>query len=103
MKNIVTMKMISSEEVICEFIREEENFYVVYRPWGIAPDPATGNLAMYPWTISTIRMTDNEYKVNKNCVMMMAEPVEDIKTSYIEKTSGLTIAANPVDKRIICG
>ena len=103
MKNVVTMKMTSAEEVICEYIRTEDEFYIVRRPYGIAPDPTTGQLAMYPWTISTVRMTDNEYKVNKNCVMMMAEPVEDIVTSYIERTSGLTIAANPIDKQIICG
>lgn len=103
MKNIVTMKMVSSEEVICEFINQNDEFYVVRRPFGIAPDPTTGQLAMYPWTISTIRMTDDEYNINKNCVMMMAVPVESIKNSYIEKTSGLTIAANPVDKQIICG
>lgn len=103
MKDVRVIRFTSGEEIICEILKETENSVFIKNPFGIAPDPSTGRIAVFPWSIVSIKPSDDVFRIfNHAMVMTPAAPPVEIVNSYIERTSGLSVPSEE-DKRLILG
>lgn len=93
MSDVRMMKLVSSEEIICDLVREEDDGYVVKNPFCIAPTLSTsaGKVSVYPWSLATMQFNDKEYKISKQFVMLFAEAPESLAASYIGQMTGLSV------------
>ena len=103
MKDVRIVRFTSGEELICEIVNETESSVFIKNPYGIAPDPATGRIAVFPWSIVSIKPSDTVFEIYKHSIVMSpAIPPAEIVNSYIERTSGISIPSEE-DKHLILG
>ena len=103
MKDVRIVRFTSGEEIICEFVKDSEQSIFVKNPFGIAPDPSTGRIAVFPWSIVSIKPTDTEFEIYKTSIVMVpVAPPQEIIDSYTERTSGISIPSEE-DKHLILG
>lgn len=93
MANVKIMKLVSSEEVICDLVKEEDGAYIVKNPFCIAPalSPTAGKVSVFPWSVATAVESDREYSIGKQFVMLFADAPESLAASFIEQTTGLSV------------
>lgn len=94
--NVKMIKLITSEEIICDIVRIEETKIVVRNPFAVAPnlDSPNGNpraLSVFPWSLAVLDISDKEYEISSHAVVMIADPPKQICESYLAKASGLSI------------
>lgn len=90
MNEIKILKLITGEDIICKLVDENENYIKVIRPMGISPSPTGTGLAIFPWSVASLRPKDDEiFDISKNSVIMMHDALEEIATSYKNQTSKL--------------
>lgn len=97
MADVKMMKLVSSEEIIVDFVCEEEDAYVVRNPFCVAPSlsPSAGKVSVFPWSIATAIPDDTEYRIGKRFVMLIADAPESLAASFIGQTTGLTVPPSP--------
>lgn len=92
MADVRVMKLVSSEEIILDFVREEDDCYVIKNPFCIAPSlTPNSKVSVFPWSIATSVPNDNEYRIGKQFVMLLAQAPEGLASSFIGQTTGLTV------------
>lgn len=93
MANVKMMKLVSSEEIICDFVKEEDDAYIVKNPFCIAPSlsPSAGKVSVFPWSLATAVQSEKEYSIGKQFVMLFADAPESLAASFIEQTTGLAV------------
>lgn len=92
MADVRVMKLVSSEEIIADFVREEDDCYVIRNPFCIAPSlTPNSKVSVFPWSIATAIPNDTEHKLGKQFVMLMAKAPDSLATSFIGQTTGLTV------------
>ena len=93
MANVKMMKLVSSEEIICDFVEEKDDCYVVKNPFCVAPtlSPSAGKVSVFPWSLATMTFSENEYSIGKQFVMLFADAPESLAASYIGQTTGLSV------------
>lgn len=104
MNEIKIVKLLTSEEMICQFVDMDDKVIRVMKPMGIAPAPAGDGLAVFPWSVSALRPQDDEvFEVNRNCIVMIHDAPSEIATSYRNQTSKLYVAPTVDEKSLILG
>lgn len=86
--DIVTIKLLTGEEIIAQYEADEENYLQVTRASIVAPNPE-GGLGLVPWMMSS---APESIKLNKDTIVTYAPTVEGIATKFIEATTNIAIA-----------
>ena len=104
MEEIKIVKLSTSEEIICFLVEETEYVIRVKKPMGIGPSPEAGGLLIYPWSVSSVRPSDDEvFEINRNCVVMVHNAPTEVATTYRNKTSRLYVAPTVEEGSLILG
>jgi hypothetical protein len=85
--SIVTLKLISGEEVIARYESESESALAVSKP-SVLTSNGTG-LGIMPWMISS---STGEVSLNKSTIITFTQTDEQIAKSYMEATSSIKLA-----------
>jgi hypothetical protein len=93
MADVKIMKLVSSEEIICDLVEEKEDCYVVKNPFCIAPtlSSSAGKVSVFPWSLATMQFSETEYSIGKQFVMLFADAPESLAASYIGQVTGLSV------------
>ena len=93
MADVKIMKLVSSEEIICDLVEEKEDCYVVKNPFCIAPtlSSSAGKVSVFPWSLATMQFSETEYPIRKQFVMLFADAPESLAASYIGQATGLSV------------
>ena len=94
---IYSLKLNSSEEVVAKVIDVFADYVVISEPIACVITPQ--GLQLMPAMFSS--NMDKNIQLNKNSIAMAAETRDDIRSKYIEATTGLVTA--PAAKQIITG
>lgn len=104
MDEIKIVKLSTSEEIVCFFVDMDENFVRVKKPMGIAPSPTGDGLAVFPWSVCSLRPDDDEiFEINRHSVIMIHDAPSQIASSYRTQTSKLYVAPSVDEKSLILG
>lgn len=90
---IYTFKLNSGEELIAKVVETTDYYLVVSEPVSIGPSPQ-GGLGLVP-SLFTYNNRKN-VRLNTSSLALVAETDENIKTKYIEATTGLQVPGKKV-------
>lgn len=93
---IYTFKLNSGEELVAKILGVNDGYYTISEPVSIGPSPG-GGLGLVP-SMFTYNNRGN-VRLNTNSLALVAETDENVKTKYIEATTGLKVP----DKKVILG
>ena len=93
---IYTFKLNSGEELVAKVIAIGDTMLTVAEPVSIGPSPQ-GGLGLVP-SMFTYNNREN-VRLNTNSIALTAETDENVKSKYIEATTGLQVPA----KKMILG
>lgn len=93
---IYTFKLNSGEELIAKVVDVRETHLVITEPVSIGPNP-NGGLGLVP-SMFTYNSREN-VRLNTNSLALVAETDDNVKTKYIEATTGLQVPG----KKVILG
>ena len=85
--DIVTIKLLTGEEIIAQYEADEENYLQVTRASIVAPNPE-GGLGLVPWMMSS---APERITINKSTVVTYAPTVEQIADKFTEATSSIQV------------
>lgn len=85
---IVTLKIVTGEELIGKLTEIGDDYYMIHRPLVLVMSPQ--GLGLQQWTFTA--NVDKAFKINKDKIIMIAETVKDMSNQYIEGTTGLKLA-----------
>jgi len=94
--SIYTFKLNSGEELIAKVLEIHDSHLVISEPVSIGPGPQ-GGLGLVP-SMFTYNNRGN-VRLNTNSLALVAETDENVKTKYIEATTGLQVPG----KKVILG
>jgi len=93
---INTIKLTSGEEIVAKIMKIEDGVLVLRHPVSIAPGPQ--NMQLVP-SMFTAEL-DKDVIMYGSAIAMIAPTRDDIKTSYIKATTGISV---PPEKKILVG
>lgn len=85
---VVTLKLITSEELIGKLVEETDSHYVVERPLTLVMSQK--GLGLQPW-LFTVDM-EKSIKFPKDKVVVIAPTIKEMSDNYIQGTSGIALA-----------
>lgn len=88
-----TFKLNSGEELVAKVTEIQDNYLVISEPVSIGPSPQ-GGLGLVP-SMFTYNTRGN-VRLNTNSIALTAETDENVKTKYIEATTGLQVPGKKV-------
>jgi hypothetical protein len=83
--DIISLKLISGEEVIGKLVKEEMTSITIARPLSIAMTPKGPGLAPIMFTVSP----EAEYTINKSVIVFQGATVKEIGEQYTFQTTGI--------------
>lgn len=92
---IYTFKLATGEELVAKVIHIADDAIEVNQPISTMISPQ--GLQMMPTLFSSNQ--DKNVQINTRALVMVADPREDVRNSYIQATTGIA----PVTKKIITG
>lgn len=84
--NIKILKLKNSEELLCEFVKENDDSYTVKNPCQLIPSGEQG-LALVPWIPFADFNREEGVNINKDVVIISVDVIEEISSQY-EKQFG---------------
>jgi hypothetical protein len=91
---IITLKLLSGEEVIAKLVETKETSYILAKPVILAPSPnQPGGIVAAPFTISVDK--DASVEILKSAVMALSKTTKSFAAQYTEITTGLKIPGGP--------
>jgi hypothetical protein len=93
---ILIFKLASGEELIAKIVEVTDGMFILKQPVSMAPTQQ--GLQMMPSMFSG--NLDKEVVLYGTAIAMIADAKEDIKTKYIEVTTGVVV---PPEKKILIG
>jgi hypothetical protein len=90
---IYTFKLNSGEELIAKIVEVTETYLVLTEPVSIGPSPQ-GGLGLVP-SLFTYNNREN-VRLNTSSLALVAQTDDNVKTKYIEATTGLQVPAKKV-------
>jgi hypothetical protein len=84
--DVVSLKLINSDELIAEFESETETSIKIRRP--LALTMAQGGLGMMPWMLLG---SDEFITLSKNHVMAISASKKDAASQYTQGTTGIAV------------
>ena len=89
--DVITIKNILGEEIICKYETEDQDNYVISEPFLMAM--AQQGPMLVPVVMTAVEIKETPFK--KDHAMWVVESQEDVKNMYIQKTTGIVpVAAN---------
>lgn len=85
---IVTLKIVTGEELIGKLTEIGDDYYMIHRPLVLVMSQQ--GLGLQQWTFTA--NVDKAFKINKDKIIMIAETVKEMSNQYIEGTTGLKVA-----------
>ena len=92
---IYTFKLVTGEELVAKVTQHTNSTLEVEQPISTVISPQ--GLQMMPSLFSAD--TSKKVQINTNTLVMVAQPRDDVRNSYIQATTGIA----PVTKQIITG
>ena len=86
--DIISLKLLTGEEIIAQFQEETESTIDVTRASIVAANPQ-GGLGLVPWMMSS---APDKISINKSTVVTFSKTVEAIADKFIEATTNISIA-----------
>jgi len=99
--DVVTLKLVSGEEVIGYYVSEDMGGVTLRKP--VVPVPtAEGNMALAPYIMSSnyLREADGQVIFNKQTVITVLATDEQFKNAFTQQVSGLDLAPGTASKLI---
>lgn len=93
---IYTFKLNSGEELVAKVVELHDAYIVISEPVSIGPSP-NGGLGLVP-SMFTYNNREN-VRLNTSSIALVAATDENVKTKYIEATTGLQVP----NKKVILG
>jgi hypothetical protein len=90
---IYTFKLNSGEELVAKVIATTEVYLTISEPVSIGPSPQ-GGLGLVP-SMFTYNNREN-VRLNTSSLALVAETDDNVKTKYIEATTGLQVPGKKV-------
>lgn len=90
--DIVTLKLISGEEIIGKFINETTNEITLEKPLMLAMSQKGIGMAPVLMTVNP----DTKLKFTKSCIIVMAHSDDEIGKQYTYQTTGIQPVTNIV-------
>ena len=85
--DVVTVKLITGEEILGNFEGEDDDGLHISRASVVAANPE-GGLGLVPWMMSS---APDKISINKNTVVTFSPTVEQIADKFTEATSNIQI------------
>jgi hypothetical protein len=85
---VVTLKIVTGEELIGKLTEINEDYYMIHRPLVLVMSQQ--GLGLQQWTFTA--NTDKSFKISKDKVIMIADTVKEMSTQYLSGTTGITLA-----------
>lgn len=102
MGDIVVIKLISSEEIICKLLELTENYVKISKPITLNftgnPISKEGGLIPLPWSLSIEENANIELK--KDCIMFISKPRKEIQSMYLQITSNIVLPREGILKDV---
>lgn len=86
--DIITLKLLTGEEVIAQFQEEDDSTMKVSKASIVAANPQ-GGLGLVPWMMSSM---PDKIVINKDTVVTYSQTAEAIADKFIEATTNITLA-----------
>jgi hypothetical protein len=93
---IYTFKLNSGEELVAKVVEIKDTHLTIGEPVSIGPSP-NGGLGLVP-SMFTYNNREN-VRLNTSSIALVAETDENVKTKYIEATTGLQVP----NKKVLIG
>lgn len=90
--SIVSFKLSSGEELVCKFVKENQDTFTVSKPLMLAMTQQGMGMAPYMMTVDP----DNSFDIRKTSVTSHALTIKSLADQYITQTSGIEIAKTMV-------
>lgn len=85
---IVTLKIVTGEELIGKLTEIGDDYYMIHRPLVLVMSQQ--GLGLQQWTFTA--NVDKAFKISKDKIIMIAETVKEMSSQYIEGTTGIKLA-----------
>jgi hypothetical protein len=83
--DIFTIKLANGDELVAKLISETEDAYIVTNPAAVVPTQSGVRLVPALFTVEA----GKEVPISKNHIMMTGPTLDELKSHYIEKTTGI--------------
>jgi hypothetical protein len=87
--DVISMKLTTSEELICSYEDDDSDTYTVDRPFMVAMSQQ--GIMLMPWLQAVDVQSSKSVKINKNHIIAIAEPVASIAKEYSSQMSGIKL------------
>ena len=87
--DVVSVKLTTSEEIIGSFEDEDNDHYMIDRPFMVGITQQ--GIALMPWLQAVDMKSNKSVKISKKHIVAIAEPVESIAKEYSSQMSGITL------------
>lgn len=96
---VVIVKLSTNEELIAKLVDSQSNQNNIFEksiaikePLGLMPNPETGKIALYPWSVGTAkRNSEMVIYINHSAIIAIMNSPEDLEEQYVAFVSGLHV------------
>lgn len=85
---VVTIKLISGEEIVGKLTEEQSQSYKISKPLVLSMTQKGLGMMPYLFTVSP----DKDIKINKSAVILIEATDKDFANQYLQGTTGITLA-----------
>lgn len=85
---VVTLKLVTSEELVGKLIEENDTHYVIERPLTLVV--SAKGLGLQPWLFTV--NDQKPVKIPKEKVIIVAATLKEMSDNYLSGTSGIALA-----------
>lgn len=85
---VVTLKIITGEELIGKLTEISDDAYTIHRPLVLVMGPQGLGLQQWVFTANP----DKSHKIGKDKILTISDTVKDMATQYLSGTTGISLA-----------
>ncbi len=85
---VVTLKLVTSEELVGKLVEETANEYVIERPLTLVM--SAKGLGLQPWLFTVD--TEKPIKISKDKVLVISATLKEMSDNYLAGTTGIALA-----------
>lgn len=85
---VVTLKLVTSEELVGKLVEETDAYFVIERPLTLVM--SAQGLGLQPWLFTVD--ANKPAKINKDKVLVVAATLKEMADNYLSGTSGIALA-----------
>lgn len=85
---VITLKLVTSEELVGKLVEETSEHYVIERPLTLVM--SAQGLGLQPWLFTVD--ANKPAKINKDKVLVVASTLKEMADNYLQGTSGIALA-----------